>query len=52
MIKKHTTVAPKTLKELKKHLEKECCYPIVTRELFLELIYRLEDLEWIIDADL
>jgi hypothetical protein len=43
--KKHITCLPKTIQELKKHLEKNCCNPIIGKEMFLDLIYRLEELE-------
>ena len=44
-LKKHITCSPQTLEELKKHLEYGKCYPVVTREMFYELILRIEDLE-------
>lgn len=45
MRKKHLTCAPRTVQELKKHLEKGCCNPIITSAMFLDLIYRLEEVE-------
>ncbi len=43
--KKHLYCAPKTLKELKQHLEYGKCYPTVSKEMFYELIVRLEQVE-------
>lgn len=45
MRKKHITCAPRTVQELKKHLEKDCCNPTIGKGMFLDLIYRLEELE-------
>jgi hypothetical protein len=44
-LKKHIRCAPKTLAELKQHIEYGKCYPVVTKEMFYELIVRLEEVE-------
>ena len=44
-LKKHLYCAPKTLTELKQHLEYGKCYPTVSKEMFYELIVRLEQVE-------
>ncbi len=44
-LKKHLSCKPETLEELKRHLEYGKCYPIVSRELFYDLIVRIQAIE-------
>lgn len=44
-LKKHLGCAPKTIEELKLHIEYGKCFPVVTKEMFYELIIRLEEVE-------
>jgi len=44
-LKKHLTCNPRSISELKQHLEYGKCYPVLNREMFYELIIRLEELE-------
>lgn len=44
-LKKHFTCSPKTLEELKEHIEYGKCYPIVTKEYMYDLILRIQAIE-------
>ena len=44
-LKKHFSCSPKTLEELKYHIEYGKCHPLVNKELFYDLILRIQALE-------
>ena len=44
-LKKHLSCKPTTLEELKQHIEYGKCLPIVSKELFNDLIIRIKNIE-------
>lgn len=44
-LKKHTFCSPETLEEVKKHIEYGKCNPVITKQLFYDLILRIQALE-------
>lgn len=44
-LKKHLSCKPETLEELKLHIEYGKCFPIISKEMFYDLITRIQALE-------
>jgi hypothetical protein len=44
-LKKHIICSPKTLEELKIHIEYGKCNSIITKELFYDIITRIQNIE-------